>query len=123
MIEKDQDYDPYVMKTIVSVDADDIANMNVYLTNIPVKDDSQKIIYISECDTFSFKYADNQKLSEEFILAPKMIYYKDEKKKENSGDSSGIYHNTQELLCDYFGSVYWFSDGNRLINELEWPSS
>jgi len=123
MIEKDQDYDPYVMKTIVSVDADDIANMNVYLTNIPVKDESQKIIYISECDTFSFKYADNQKLSEEFILAPKMIYYKDEKKKENSGDTSSIYHNTQELLCDYFGSVYWFTDGNRLIKELEWPSS
>lgn len=109
----DQNYDPYVMKTIVSVDADDILNMNVYLTNLPVEDEGQKIVYISECDTFSFEYSDGQKLSEEFILAPKMVYYKDEKK---TGNKWGNYYKTEKLMCDYYGSVYWFES---MIPELE----
>jgi hypothetical protein len=38
------------MKNIISVDGNDISNMNFYLTNILTGDAQPK--YVSECDTF-----------------------------------------------------------------------
>ena len=90
-------YNGYVMKNIISVDANDISNMNFYLTNILTWAGTQ--IYISECDTFSVKDNGGMKGSQEYILAPKMIYYQ---------DLSWNFINTEDLYCDYYGSVYKF---------------
>lgn len=90
-------YNGYVMKNIISVDANDVSNMNFYLTNILTWAGTQ--IYISECDTFSIKDNGGKKGSQEYILAPKMIYYQ---------DLSWNFINTEDLYCDYYGSVYKF---------------
>ena len=90
-------YNGYVMKNIISVDANDISNMNFYLTNILTWAGTQ--IYISECDTFSIKDNGGKKGSQEYILAPKMIYYQ---------NLSWNFINTEDLYCDYYGSVYKF---------------
>ena len=95
--------DPYVMKNIISVDANNIANTQFYLTNILSWGEQ---IYISECETFSIKDSSGNKGSDEYILGPKMHYYQDQNWKFNK---------TEKELCDYYGSVYKF---NSLIGEL-----
>jgi len=99
-----EDTDSYVMKTIISVDANDISNTHFYLTNIPTEGGTQ--IYISECETFAIRDSSGIKGSEEYILGPKMHYYQNQEWE--------IFP-TQQDLCDYYGSVYKFK---RLNDQL-----
>lgn len=98
-----QDYDPHVLKTVVSLDVSDLDNLNTYLTNIGTDPWN---FYISECDTISFQHEKGAKQT--LLLAPKMIYYKDGK---------GEYHHTIQTACSYYGKVYRFSN---LYQEIEW---
>lgn len=107
--DKDQWYDPYVLKTVVSFDAKDMDSFRTYLTNTD-KDVNGEVIsdsnrfYISECETFVYEYtgAANtwNRYSEELIIWPKMIYYE---------NKDGKFFGTKELMCNYFGQVYVFS--------------
>lgn len=99
-----EDTDSYVMKNIISVDANDISNTHFYLTNIPKEGGAW--VYISECETFAIRDSSWSKGTDEYILGPKMHYYQDQDWK--------IYP-TADDLCDYYGSVYKFSS---LIDEL-----
>lgn len=99
---KKEDYNPYILKTVVSVDAKDMDSMHVYMTNTDkdmdwnvIKDDEKK--YISECATMNLKI--NSWYSEELIIAPKMIYYK---------DMNWKYFETEFDACNYFGQIYNF---------------
>lgn len=101
-----EDTDSYVMKNIISVDANDISNTHFYLTNILKDGEGWEQIYISECETFAIMDSDGSKWSEEYILGPKMHYYQDQ---------SWKIIKTEKDLCDYYGNVYKF---NNLMGEL-----
>lgn len=112
--EKDADNlesNPYIMKTIVSVDAKDIDTMNNYLTNTSVWDKASGEFYISECKTFNYKgKSGSGSNGVELILAPKMVYYQ---------FSSWHYVPTDSNRCHYYGNIYYFSslytaDGSNL---------
>ena len=85
-------YDPYVMKTIITVDANDVLNYKIYST--PFSDNGSDK-YISECDTFQFKGSSTHTWV--YILAPKMIYYRVGLKD---------YRPTSKDYCSYFGQIY-----------------
>lgn len=93
--------DSYVMKHIISVDANDISNTYFYLTNIPTESGKEQI-YISQCDTFAIKDSDGFRGSDEYILGPKMIYYQDQSWKITP---------TMKNACNYYGNVYKFNPG------------
>ncbi len=97
-----EDTDSYVMKNIITVDANDISNTHFYLTNILSWAGGTQI-YISECATFAIKDSKGNKGSDEYILGPKMIYYQNQK--------WDIFH-TKKDLCNYYGSVYKFKELN-----------
>jgi len=94
---KNLDYNPYVLKTLVSADAKDIDTVDTYLTNTEVWEDQPWVFYISECETFSYKVASGD--VRELILAPKMIYYK----------SLSWYESADSNRCHYYGQIYYFS--------------
>ena len=87
-------YDPYVLKTVFSVNSSDVDSIDTYLTTVGTWWD----FYISECETANYPILSGK---EELLVAPKMIYYKDEKNK---------YSKTENDKCHYYGQVYWFSD-------------
>ena len=90
-------YNPYVLKTLVDADAKDYGKYNMYLTDVATwaMDSNNHAFYISECKTFSFK---GSGVSEELILAPKMIYY---------SNGTGVYK-TKNDSCHFYGQVYYF---------------
>lgn len=90
-------YNPYVLKNVINADVKDIDTVHMYLTNTQVWDKKSGEFYISECETFSYKY---WWTSEELILAPKMIYY----------NQSGTMRTTDNFRCHYYGQVYYFND-------------
>lgn len=92
--QNDSGFNPYVFKTLISVDADNISDINIYMTNIS----TGNLIYISECRTFSYKKSE---IEESLILAPKMIYYQ---------DSENNFHATMDNACHLYGQIYWFKD-------------
>ncbi len=110
MIEKDStsvvssNYNPNVLKTVVSLNVNDLDNLNIYLTNY-WSDPGE--FYISECETYAYKHGSETKQT--LILAPKMIYYRDGK---------WMYYETDKTKCSYRGQVYWF---NKLYEEINWP--
>ena len=91
------EYNPYILKTIVSMDGDDIAEPNIYMATIK---DAWQIWeeIISECVTFKYQKDD---IKEELILAPKMIYYQ-------SSDKEFL--STMKNVCHYYGQIYWFKE-------------
>lgn len=92
-------YNPYILKNVVEADAEDIDTVHMYLTNTQTWDKKPGEFYISQCETFSYKYG---WMSEELILAPRMIYYIEKQ------------WNTQEIKqtdkdrCHFYGQVYYF---------------
>ena len=86
-------FNPYIFKTLVSVDTNDFSDLSVYQTNIS---SGTSGIYISECRTFPYK---KDGIDETLILAPKMIYYYQ--------DDNHIYP-TADNVCHLYGQVYWF---------------
>ena len=98
-------YNPYVLKTVVDIDANTLDSYNVYLTN--TKGNQQ--YYISECMTFEYKIGT---WSEHLIIAPKMIYYK--QKDIKSGETKRI--ETATGQCHDYGQVYWFSPNGSYID-------
>ena len=87
-------YDPYVLKTVFSVNSRDVDSIDTYLTTVGTW---WWRFYISECETANYPVASGK---EELLVAPKMIYYKDEKNN---------YSKTENNKCHYYGQVYWFS--------------
>jgi hypothetical protein len=49
-------YNPYILKNVVEADVQDIDTVHMYLTNTQVGDKKSGDFYISECETFSYKY-------------------------------------------------------------------
>ena len=110
-----EDYDPYVLKLLISVDVNDLDNLNVYYTNIDIGSGSWNF-YISECETFSYRNVEKDK-PQNIILSPKMIYYQDWNWK---------FHNTDRFRCSYLGTVYYFnSDWGYQFGDsrLDWNSN
>ena len=91
--------DPYMLKTLVYLDVDDLSTFSVYLTNVKTGWEYGDV-YISECETVKCG-------SEEVILAPKKIYYADEK---------DITHTTEKNRCHLYGQVYMFNNLYNWIN-------
>ena len=89
----DKGFNPYVLKTVVTVDADDVGNLWIYLTS--TSGDSKG--YISDCVTKRVE-DENQK---GYIVAPRMVYYWNGIKWEWAQ-----YVETKSDACHYFGSVY-----------------
>ena len=89
----DKGFNPYVLKTVVTVDADDVGNLGIYLTS--TSGDSKG--YISDCVT-KWVEDENQK---GYIVAPRMVYYWNGIKWEWAQ-----YVETKSDVCHYFGSVY-----------------
>ncbi len=103
------EHNPYVLKSVVYLDVKDIDTLSTYLTNTPISGNSAQSYYISECETFSYKY-DTGARSEEILLAPKMIYYADEKWNITK---------TKNNACHHFWQVYYFS---KLYDGISIPS-
>ena len=101
-------YNPYVLKSVISVDADSL-KVDKYLTNAGTYPDSS-IFYISECETFSVPNVGNDG-SIELLLAPSMIYYKDESKTQNeSTDKNVRIRQTESNACHFYNQVYYFKE-------------
>ena len=98
----DKGENPYILKTIVDLDVNDINNVDMFLTNVWNWTTSWNF-YISECRTFTYKNWDD---SEELILAPQRIYYS----AWNSGGSTGSIFKTDQFRCNLRGQVYYFND-------------
>ena len=94
-------FNPYALKTLLSVDVGNVPDLNVYMTNISGGTSGN---YISECRTFSYKKGD---VDETLILAPKMIYYQ---------DNNNEFHATMDNVCHLYGQVYWFKS---LVPEIK----
>ena len=90
-------YNPYVLKTVISVDWDNIDSFNVYLS------DSNQTRFISECKTFSFTFSwDNTTGNRnELIIWRRMTYYK-------TWEVSWICYPTEQMLCHIWDQVYKF---------------
>ena len=89
---------PYILKTVINVDVDNIDIAQIYLTNTPWEEH-----YISECETITYEKKD-------LLLAPKTIYFE---KKQGSGST---FIETESGRCQYGGQVYQF--GGRIYT---WP--
>lgn len=89
-------YNPYVLNTVVSVDGKDIDSYHVYLSN------TSGDKFISTCRTFVYSatWENNEKIEEELILAPEMVYYM-------SGDDEC--YPTQPDRCHIGDQVYKIS--------------
>ena len=111
--ENQEYYNPYIMKTVISVDVKDVDTMYTYLTNTSVWDKESWQFYISECQTFS--YGASWSGWRELILAPKMVYYE---------ASRWNYVPTDSKRCHYYGNIYYFkelySDSADNLQELAW---
>lgn len=94
--EKKNEYDPYMLKTLVRVDSKALDDRLIYLTNTKVWDSEP--FYISECSTFAYGSGTSK---HEIILAPKMIYYE---------STSWTYLPTDAKKCHQYGQVYYFSN-------------
>lgn len=92
-------YNPYILKNVVEADVQDIDTVHMYLTNTQVWNKKSGDFYISECETFSYKYGWR---SEELILAPRIIYYID--KQWNTQNIK----KTDMNRCHFYGQVYYF---------------
>lgn len=105
---------PYVLKTLVSVDVEQLDDMAwLYLTNVSTWNDH---FYISECSTFDYSSSWTD-IKEELILAPKYVFYRE----ENSGID--VYHNTDKLRCHYYGQVYYFKSLYSGLNDWDFNCS
>ena len=87
-------WNPYVFKTAIYVDTNTPDSVEFYLSTT-----SGNKKYISECKTFSYSYNNgDNKIFEELIVAPKMIYYYD-----------GVaYKKTEQNSCHIWDDVYYF---------------
>lgn len=94
---------PYILKTVINADVDDIDIVHIYLTNTPW----EKEHYISECETVIAE-------KRELLLAPKMIYFE---KPWNNQNPTSTYIETESGKCHYGGQVYQF--GGWLYNRPE----
>lgn len=91
-------WNPYIFRTVIYTNTDTPDSVHFYLSEPWDGENS----YISECQTFPYSYNQgSDRLYEELILAPKMIYYYD--------TSSNSYKSTQELACHIWDDVYYFS--------------
>ena len=131
VLKEDEDnlkYNPYVLSNVLYVDGNDMNSYHMYLSNSMFlsKDEKSKAKFISQCETFAYKYkapkagTDGEGEYEvELIMAPQMVYYKD--------DKDGIYYPTEKLLCHLGDQVYRFSElydkGCKWDDKgIEWPS-
>lgn len=103
----DLENNPYIMKSVISLDVNDMDTMNMYLTNTPVWDKESWQFYISQCETFKYsgKSAGTGSWGRSLILAPKNIYYEVYQWKYEPTDSN---------RCHYYGNIYYF---DHLYNE------
>lgn len=102
----DKGFNPYVLKTVVTIDADNPGDLRgIYLTS--TTGDTKK--YISECETMQLE--DENKKG--YIVAPKLVYYWNGKKWTDAQ-----YVLTEGKLCHYFGSVYKLEN---LPSPIEFP--
>ena len=106
--QKKEWFNPYIFKTLVSVDANDFSDLSIYLTNISSESSG---MYISECRTFSYK---KDWIDETLILAPKMIYYYQ--------DDQHIYP-TEDNVCHLYGQVYRFKSLASSIQTMKTKTS
>jgi len=67
-------YNPYILNTVVSVDAKDVDSYHIYLSNMSGDQ------FISTCKTFVYSatWDADEKIEEELIFSPEMVYYKSE---------------------------------------------
>ena len=96
-------YNPYVLKTIVDVDVNDIDSMKIYYATVKLHDDNggeSDTKYIAPCETIEYK-------GEELILAPSIIYY----------GSWTDAKPTLEKACNLDGDIYYFSS---LYEKIHW---
>ena len=102
----DNKFNPYVFKTVVSVDAQNIDNISTYLTS------DKWDFYISECEIFTYSPSGSawSDKKENLILAPKNIYY------------WWLWNVrlTESEICHYDNQIYYF---NNLISEIIWTTS
>ncbi len=94
-------WNPYVFQTVISVDLKDSDSIYYYLSSTSTGENQRWNHFISECETFSFKYASG---NEELIVAPKVVYYYDWK----------TYHSTEQFKCHVWDDVFYlrgFADG------------
>ncbi len=113
--EKDTNYNPYVIPSVISVDASDVDSSQVYLSNMPLLwDKTAEYKFISECETFHYekKEWDKKIGEEEVIIAPKMVYYL---------DWNGEFYPTDMSKCHIWDQIYFF--GNGLCQWLQWETS
>ena len=109
-VDKEDSYDPNVLKTVMFVDTNNADTINTYLTNVDTWTGSEwEKFYISECRTKYYSYSASWG-KEELIVAPKMIYYKDE---------LNNYNPTVKNKCHYYGKVYYF---NKILLEDEFKT-
>ena len=92
-------YNPYVLWNVLYMESDNLDGYHMYLSNnfFLTGGNSGDVKFISECETFYY-----QNSNEELILAPKMIYYKD--------DTNEKYYLTEQKMCHLWDEVYHFSD-------------
>lgn len=98
--DKENSYDPNVLKTVMFIDTSNADTINTYLTNAGIWTGGEwENFYISECRTKYYSYLTSWG-KEELIVAPKMIYFKDE---------LNNYKPTVKNKCHYYGKVYYFN--------------
>lgn len=97
-------YNPYILNTIVSVDAKDVDSYHIYLSNMSGDQ------FISTCETFVYSatWENNERMEEELILSPKMVYYLSD---------NGECYQTRPDVCHIWDQVY------KLGNAPEWEAS
>lgn len=91
-------YNPYVLKTVISIDAESLDSVDFYLTD-PAKAGAS---YISECTTYEY---DSGEYKETLLLAPSKVYYH----QCDSDCSNSTYVKTEMNSCVYWWQVYYFS--------------
>ena len=102
--EGDKGFNPYVMKNIITMDVDDPnSGIIMYLTNTDMSGNNNRI-YISECKTMykpiNGTWNNKTWASEELIIAPRMIYYK---------NLDGKVLETKDNMCHYYWQIYYFN--------------
>ena len=98
--------DPCILFQVTDVNAKDVDDTKWYLSNQHL----WKNNYMSECVKWSMSTADGSGANKAFILAPKMVYYKND---------NGQYFATEKLRCHAWGDVYHFWS---LYEWIEWQS-
>lgn len=101
-------YNPYILSTVSDANVKEMENINMYLSNEYTSGSS----YISECELFHWSNINKDQGGEDkmFILAPKMLYYKDDKWK---------YFPTEQNRCHIWDQVYKFV---KLYDWIKWAT-